>query len=61
MNATLSTLVELPVNLSEKAPAVPGLREWLLRFINVEVTMNEQYQQRSSPATIALPKRAGIG
>ncbi len=58
MSATLSTLIELPGDLSEKARAVPGLPERLLRFIKMEVAMNERRQQRYSPEAIALVKRA---
>ncbi|MBL9183341.1 MAG: hypothetical protein JNN17_14475 [Verrucomicrobiaceae bacterium] len=58
MNATLHPLIELPNELSEKARAVPGLQERLLRFIKMEVAMNERRQQRYSPEALALVKRA---
>lgn len=58
MNATLNHLIELPADLSEKAQAVPGLPERLLRYIKLEVAMNERRQQRYSPEALALVKRA---
>ena len=58
MDATLTNLVELPAELSAKARAVPGLPERLLRFIRMEVAMNERRQQRYSPEARALVKRA---
>ena len=58
MNATINSLIELPADLSAKAQAVPGLPERLLRFIKMEVAMNERRQQRYSPEALALVKRA---
>ncbi|MCB1225942.1 MAG: hypothetical protein KDK99_09055 [Verrucomicrobiales bacterium] len=58
MNAMLNTLIDLPADLSEKALAVPGLQDRLLRFIKMEVAMNERRQQRYSPEALALVKRA---
>lgn len=58
MNATLNNLIELPAELSAKAQAVPGLPERLLRFIKMEVAMNERRQERHSPEALALVKRA---
>ncbi len=58
MNATLNSLIELPADLSAKAQAVPGLQERLLRFIKMEVAMNERRQQQYSPEALALVKRA---
>lgn len=60
MNATLNNLIELPAELSAKAQAVPGLPERLLRFIKMEVAMNERRQQRYSPEALALVKRAKV-
>jgi hypothetical protein len=58
--ATISfpDLLQLPADLSAKALAVPGLPERLLRFIRLEVEMNERRQQRHSPAALDLVKRA---
>ena len=58
MDATLNDLVELPADLSAKASEVPGLPERLLRFIRMEVAMNERRRQRYSPASLALVQRA---
>ncbi len=58
MNATLTHFIELPADLSEKALTVPGLPERLLRFIKMEVAMNERRQERYSPEALALVKRA---
>jgi len=58
MNATLASLIELPADLSEKAREVPGLQERLLRFIKMEVAMNERRQLRHSPEAVDLVKRA---
>jgi hypothetical protein len=58
MNATLTHFIELPADLSEKARTVPGLQERLLRFIKMEVAMNERRQQRYSAEALALVKRA---
>ena len=58
MNATLTHFIELPADLSEKARTVPGLQERLLRFIKMEVAMNERRQQRYSAEALALLKRA---
>ena len=58
MNTTLPHLIELPPELSEKARAVPGLQERLLRFIRMEVAMNERREQRYSPEARELVKRA---
>jgi hypothetical protein len=57
-DATLNDLVELPADLSAKASEVPGLPERLLRFIRMEVAMNERRRQRYSPASLALVQRA---
>lgn len=58
MSATLNPFIELPADLSEKARTVPGLQERVLRFIKMEVAMNERRQQRYSPEALALVKRA---
>ncbi|MBE2282799.1 MAG: hypothetical protein IAE77_04995 [Prosthecobacter sp.] len=58
MNATANPFIDLPADLSEKARAVPGLQDRLLRFIKMEVAMNERRQQRHSPEALALVKRA---
>jgi hypothetical protein len=58
MNATLHPFIELPADLSEKARSVPGLPERVLRFIRMEVAMNERRQQRYSPESLAVVKRA---
>ena len=58
MDATLNDLLELPAELSAKARAVPGLPERLLRFIRMEVAMNERRQQRYSPEALAVVQRA---
>ena len=58
MSATLTHFIELPADLSEKARTVPGLPERLLRFIKMEVAMNERRQERYSPEALALVKRA---
>jgi hypothetical protein len=58
MNATLHPFIELPADLSEKARSVPGLPERVLRFIRMEVAINERRQQRYSPETLAVVKRA---
>lgn len=50
--------VELPADLAAKAREVPGLPERLLRFIRLEVAMNERRQQRHSPEALALVQRA---
>lgn len=60
MNATSNHVIELPADLSEKARTVPGLQERLLRFIKMEVAMNERRQQRYSPEALALVKRARV-
>ena len=54
----LSDLLDLPAELSAKAKAVPGLPERLLRFIRMEVAMNEQRQQRYSPEAVEVVRRA---
>lgn len=58
LDATLTNLLDLPAELSAKASAVPGLPERLLRFIRMEVAMNERRQQRYSPEAVALVQRA---
>jgi hypothetical protein len=61
MNAAaipLPELIQLPADLSAKAREVPGLPERLLRFIRLEVAMNERRQQRHSHEAVALVKRA---
>lgn len=54
----LPELIQLPAELSAKAREVPGLPERLLRFIRLEVAMNERRQQRHSPEALALVQRA---
>jgi hypothetical protein len=56
--ATLTDLLDLPAELSAKARAVPGLPERLLRFIRMEVAMNERRQHRYSPEALAVVQRA---
>ena len=58
LGATFADLVELPAELSAKARAVPGLPERLLRFIRMEVAMNERRQQRYSSEALAVVQRA---
>lgn len=61
MNPTVSNLPEwipLPAELSAKAREVPGLPERLVRFIRLEVAMNERRQHRHSPEALALVERA---
>ena len=58
LDATFADLVELPAELSAKARAVPGLPERLLRFIRMEVAMNERRQQRYSSEALAVVQRA---
>ncbi len=58
INTTLTDLLELPAELSAKAQAVPGLPERLLRFIRMEVAMNELRQQRYSSEALAVVQRA---
>jgi len=60
LDATLTDLLELPAELSAKARAVPGLPERLLRFIRMEVAMNERRQQRYSPEALAVVQRARV-
>lgn len=48
MSATATPFIVLPADLSEKARAVPGLQDRLLRFIKMEVAMNERRQQRTA-------------
>lgn len=57
-DGSLTNLLDLPAELSEKAKAVPGLPERLLRFIRMEVAMNEQRQRRYSPEAVAVVRRA---
>jgi hypothetical protein len=54
----LPDLAHLPADLLAKASEVPGLPERLLRFIRLEVAMNERRQQRHSPEALALVQRA---
>lgn len=54
----LPELIHLPAELSAKAAAVPGLPERLLRFIRLEVAMDERRRQRHSPEALALVQRA---
>jgi len=58
MAAPQTDLLSLPADLSAKAQAVPGLQARLLRFIRMEVTLNERRQQRYSPEARALVQRA---
>ncbi len=58
LNTTLTDLLELPAELSAKAQAVPGLPERLLRFIRMEVAMNELRQQRYSSEALEVVQRA---
>ncbi len=51
-------LLELPADLLAKAAEVPGLPERLLRFIRLEVAMDERRRQRRSPEVLALMQRA---
>ena len=55
---SLTQLLDLPADLSAKAKAVPGLPERLLRFIRMEVAMNERRQQRYSPEAVVVVRRA---
>jgi hypothetical protein len=57
-DAALNNLLELPPDLLARARAVPGLPERLLRFIRMEVAMNERRRQRYSPVSLALVQRA---
>ncbi len=57
-DGSLTNLLDLPAELSEKAKAVPGLPGRLLRFIRMEVAMNEQRQRRYSPEAVAVVRRA---
>ncbi len=57
-DGSLTHLLDLPADLSAKAKAVPGLPERLLRFIRMEVAMNERRQQRYSPEAVELVRRA---
>ena len=61
MNTAATNLpewIQLPAELSAKAREVPGLPERLVRFIRLEVAMNERRQQRHSPEALALVERA---
>jgi hypothetical protein len=58
MAATPTDFLSLPADLSAKAQAVPGLQARLLRFIRMEVALNERRQQRYSPEARALVLRA---
>jgi hypothetical protein len=58
LGEALNGLVELPADLSAKALEVPGLPERLLRFIRMEVAMNERRQARYSPEVLDLLQRA---
>ena len=58
MSAALTPFIELPADLTEKARTVPGLQERVMRFIKMEVAMNERRQQRYNPEAVALVKRA---
>ncbi len=60
VDEALRGLVELPPDLSAKALEVPGLPERLVRFIRVEVAMNEQRRARYSPEALALVQRARL-
>lgn len=57
-DGSLINLLDLPAELSAKAKAVPGLPERLLRFIRMEVEMNERRQQRYSAEAVAVVRRA---
>ena len=52
--------IELPADLSAKAALVPGLPERLLRFIRMEVAMDERRRRRHSPEALALLQRARL-
>jgi hypothetical protein len=56
--ANLPDLIQLPADLLAKAVEIPGLPDRLLRFIRLEVAMDEQRQQRHSPQALALVQRA---
>ncbi len=56
--ANLPDLAHLPADLLAKAAEVPGLPERLLRFIRLEVAMDEQRRQRHSPQALALLEKA---
>lgn len=58
VDEALSGLVELPPDLSAKALEVPGLPERIVRFIRMEVAMNESRRERYSPEALALVQRA---
>jgi len=58
LDVSSTNLIDLPAELSAKARAVPGLPERLLRFIRMEVAMNELRQQRFSPEAVAVVQRA---
>ena len=55
---SLPDLVEIPAELSAKAREVPGLPERLLRFIRLDVEMNERRRHRYSPQALELVQRA---
>ena len=57
-NGSLTNLLDLPAELTAKARDVPGLQERLLRFIRMEVAMNERRQLRYSPEAMAVVQRA---
>lgn len=58
LDVSSTNLIDLPAELSAKAKAVPGLPERLLRFIRMEVEMNERRQQRYSAEAVAVVRRA---
>ena len=58
LDASPTNLLDLPAELSAKARAVPGLPERLLRFIRMEVAMNERRQQRYSPEAVEVVRSA---
>ncbi len=55
---SLPDWIPLPAELSAKAREVPSLPERVLRFIRLEVEMNEQRRRRYHPETLALVQRA---
>lgn len=58
VDEALGGLVELPADVLAKAQAVPGLPERIVRFIRMEVAMDEQRRERYSPEALELVQRA---
>jgi len=56
--ASFADLIELSPELAAKALVVPGLPDRLVRFIRMEVAMNERRQLRYSPEALSLVQRA---